>query len=70
MPDITSSMDKKFPRFVADGTVIGADGVGGSTLQKNDVTVAKTAVEAGNGRKFATARARFGPSADCPGGGE
>jgi len=50
--------------------VIGADGVGGSTLQKNDVTVAKTAVEAGNGRKFATARARFGPSADCPGGGE
>ena len=49
--------------------MIGADGVGGSTLQKNDVTVAKTAVEAGNGRKFATARARFRPSADCPGGG-
>jgi uncharacterized protein GlcG (DUF336 family) len=38
----------------ADGTVIGAVGVSGSTVE-NDVTLAKAAVEAGNGRKFATA---------------
>src|SRR6266404_5472768 len=38
----------------ADGTVIGAIGVSGST-EDNDVKVANAAVEACNGRKFATA---------------
>jgi uncharacterized protein GlcG (DUF336 family) len=38
----------------ADGTVIGAVGLSGSTVE-DDVTVAKAAVEAGNGRKFANA---------------
>ena len=37
-----------------DGTVIGAIGVSGSTVD-NDVKVANAAVEACNGRKFATA---------------
>ena len=38
----------------ADGTVIGAIGVSGSTVD-NDVKVANAAVEACNGRKLATA---------------
>jgi uncharacterized protein GlcG (DUF336 family) len=38
----------------ADGKVIGAIGVSGSSVE-NDVEVAKAAVEASNGRKFATA---------------
>ena len=38
----------------AHGTVIGAVGVSGSTVD-NDVKVAKAAVETGNGHKFATA---------------
>jgi len=44
----------RIPIQDADGAVMGTVGVKGNT-EKNGVTVAKAAVEAGNGRKFAIA---------------